>query len=246
MTPVNRFDESLLLRVLSDFAATLARRYDITDVLFQVAERVVEILDLVGTGVSLADQQGLLHPVTPINELTRLLELVEEHHQEGPCIDAFHKGELVVVRRVADEKDRWPAWCQEAERQGVGAVLGIPLTFDDKVLGAVNVYSGEERDWQPSEISVARTLVDMAASYVAHASELADVQRINEQLNEALESRVVIEQAKGIVAAERQISVDDAFVLLRTHARGHGATLRAVSEAVVTLGLRPGGDRPKT
>jgi AmiR/NasT family two-component response regulator len=120
-------------------------------------------------------------------------------------------------------------------------VLGIPLSTNDQALGAMNIYSLTERDWHPSDVRVARVLCDMAASYVVNASELDQARRTAEQLQEALESRIIIEQAKGVIANEQRITVEEAFVILRRHSRRQGASLRAVSQAVVELGLRPGG-----
>lgn len=231
-------DQDLLLRVLSDFAASLARRYDISEVLFRLADRVVEILDLVGAGVSVKDEQGLLRPVTPANELTAQLEGTEEERQEGPCVDAFHAGELVVAR-VADAIDRWPAWSEHALQKGVIHVAGVPLKADTEVLGAMNIYSGRDEPFSDAELQVAQLLGDMAAGYIIGASALEQSRRTAEQLQQALDSRIIIEQAKGVLAGERDISVDEAFRLLRRHARTKGVPLHTVSEAVVRLGLRP-------
>lgn len=231
-------DQDLLLRVLSDFAATLARRYDISEVLFKLADRVTEILDLVGAGVSVKDEHGRLRPVTPANELTAELEGTEEARQEGPCVDAFHGGELVVAR-VADAVDRWPAWCEHALQRGVVNVAGVPLRADAEVLGAMNIYSGRDEPFTEAELQVAQLLGDMAAGYIIGASALEQSRRTAEQLQRALETRVMIEQAKGVLAGERDISVDEAFRLLRRHARDRGVPLHTVADAVVRLGLRP-------
>jgi len=232
-------DSDLLTRVLSEFAHTLASRFEVSEVLYRLAEHVIEILDVAGCGVSVVDEEGKLRPVTAINELTRELEATEEANQEGPCVDAFHQGDVVVVPRLADQAEKWPAWSKQAAAFGVHAVLGVPLCVNDQPLGAMNLYGYDERQWSEQEIRVARVLCDMAASYVMNASELDEARRVAEQLREALESRVIIEQAKGALAAEQRITVDEAFVVLRSHARSHGASLRSVSEAVVQLGLRP-------
>ncbi|HYH52018.1 MAG TPA: GAF and ANTAR domain-containing protein [Acidimicrobiia bacterium] len=235
----DRADEGLLLDVLSDFAHTLAGRFDVSEVLYRLAENVVGILDVAGAGVSVVDDQGRLRPVTTINELTARLESVEEATQEGPCVDSFQNGTVIRVDRLSDEEHRWPAWCAQAKCHGVEAVLGIPLRGGDEVIGAMNIYNVGPRQWRDSDVRVAQLLADMAAGYVANASDLERSRRTTEQLTEALDSRIVIEQAKGMLAAEYRISVDQAFTLLRNHARGHGASLKGVAEAVVNLGLRP-------
>lgn len=239
MSRPNEFDEELLTSVLSDFAHTLTRRFDVAEVLFRLVEHVTEILRVDGAGVSLVDEEGRLRRVTTVNELTARLESVEEETQEGPCVDAFRRNEVVAVADLAAAGSNWPRWAAEADGLGVAAVLGVPLSVHDRVLGAMNVYSRVQRPWSDGDVRVARVLTDMAASYVANASDLERSRRTAEQLQEALDSRIVIEQAKGVLVAEEHVSVDDAFVILRTHSRNHGASLRDVANAVVHLGLRP-------
>lgn len=140
---------------------------------------------------------------------------------------------------IEREVQRWPRFAAEAGRQGVHGVLGLPLRVRDQSLGAMNVYSGEPRPWQDTEIRVARILTDMAAGYVANASELQESQRTSQQLREALDSRIVIEQAKGMICVDQQCTLDEAFGILRAHSRQHNVSLRAVAQAVVQLGLRP-------
>lgn len=232
-------DEELLTRVLSEFAHTLANRFEVSEVLYRLAEHVVEILGVAGTGISVVDEKGKLRPVTGINELTIGLEAAEERFQEGPCVDAFHQGEVVAVTDLEEEGHSWPRWTVEAKERGVRAVLGIPLRVRTDSLGAMNVYSEQPRQWRQAEIRVARVLSDMAASYVANASDLEESQRTTEQLREALDSRIIIEQAKGVLANEMGVDVDQAFQVLRSHSRRHSVSLRSVAHGVVHLGLRP-------
>lgn len=236
-------DEHRLTTVLSEFAGTLTGRYQVSEVLYQLAENVVAILGVRGAGVSVVDDSGLLRPVTGINELTLTLEAVEEQFQEGPCIDAFRQGDVIVVEDIEREVARWPRWAAEAIRREIHGVLGLPLCVRERSIGAMNVYSGEPRQWRDNDIRIARVLTDMAASFVANASELEASQRTAQQLREALDSRVVIEQAKGIISVDQRCSIDEAFGILRSHSRRHNVGLRAVAEAVVQLGLRPEAQR---
>jgi len=236
-----RFDEDLLTNVLSEFARTLTGRYDVSEVLYRLAEHVIAVLGVRGAGVSVVDEHGQLRPVTGINELTLMLETVEEQFQEGPCVDAFRQGEVIVVERIEREVARWPKWATEALRRDVHGVLGLPLVVREQSIGAMNVYSGEPRQWDETEIRVARILTDIGAGFVANASELEASQRTTQQLREALESRIIIEQAKGIISVHQQCSIDEAFRILRDHSRRHSVGLRAVAQAVVQLGLRPEG-----
>jgi GAF domain-containing protein len=231
-------DQALFLRMLSEFARTLVVRYEIADVLYELAARTTTLLDVAGAGVSLRDE-GRLRFVTGIDEATVRVEQGQERLQQGVCVEAFTSGKPVTVPNLADIGDRWAEFRDEARAVGFAAVLGIPMCLDHDVLGAVNIYSAQPRDWSDDDIATAQVLADMATSYLVNASELEKSRRTAEQLQEALQSRVVIEQAKGILSAERKMSLDDAFNALRDHARNHNANLRAVAEAVVNLGLRP-------
>jgi GAF domain-containing protein len=231
-------DQALFLRTLSEFARTLVVSYEIADVLYDLADRTTKLLDVAGAGVSLGSG-GRLRFVTGVNEATIRVEQAQERAQEGVCVEAFTSGKTVIVSDLAEVDGRWVDFEKQARSVGFASVVGIPMRLDDEVLGAVNVYSGETRSWSDDEIATAQVLADMATSYLVNASELEKSRRSAEQLQEALQSRIVIEQAKGILSAERKISVDEAFEVLRKHARDHNANLRAVAQAVVSLGLRP-------
>jgi GAF domain-containing protein len=231
-------DQQLLMRVLSEFASTLAKGYAVSDVLHDLAEQVAAVLGIDGAGVSVAEG-GQLHFVTALDERSTLLEDVQDTAQAGPCVDAWRSGEAVAVGDLRRESHGWNHYEQAARDAGVYAIAGIPMRCDHQSIGALDLYSTTPRQWSADDLASARILADMASSYVIHASELDRQRRLNEQLREALDSRIVIEQAKGILAAERRITVDAAFELLRRHARRHSATLRSVAEAVVNLGMRP-------
>lgn len=133
----------------------------------------------------------------------------------------------------------WPEYSAVARGAGMHSVIGIPMVFNEAPFGALNVYDVDVRQWEGEEMAVAKVLADIATGYVAHSSDLDQARRVNEQLTVALESRVVIEQAKGILAGQRGIGLDEAFDLLRRHARNNHVTLREVAQAVVELRLSP-------
>lgn len=238
VTGLTMVDQAALVRVLSDYVRTLAGDYAIGDVLHDLVERVTELVDVAGAGVSLAEN-GQIRFATAINDAIATIERVEEDTQSGPCVDAHRSGNVVLVPDLRDDTHGWPAVAEAALDLGVIGVAGIPMRLNGTDVGALSLYATERRDWSAEDLSVARLLADMATAYVAHASALQQARRLSEQLQAALESRVVIEQAKGMLAAERHISVDDAFEVLRGHARRHHASLRSVADAVVQLGLRP-------
>ena len=231
-------DQALFMRMLSEFAGTLVVHYDIGDVLYGLAERTAALLRVAGAGVSLGDGDRLRF-VTGASEATVRVEQIQERTQQGVCVEAFTTGEPVLIPDIAEVRDRWPEFEAAARGAGFAAVAGIPMRLGDRMLGAVNIYSAGPRQWSDDDVGTAKVLADMATSYLVNASELEKSRRTAEQLHQALQSRIVIEQAKGILAAERKISMDAAFEVLREHARNHHANLRAVADAVVNLGLRP-------
>ena len=229
---------SSLLQVLTRFARTLADGYDVAEVLYDLSDSVVSVLGAKGAGVSLASTDGKLVFVTATSDVITQVERVQQDSQEGPCHAAYKTNELVVVDDLSTH-DEWPTLRDAALGSGLTSVIGVPLRVQARSIGSLNVYDTGSRVWSPDELAAATVLADIAASYVAHASELDRAQRRNEQLQTALDGRVLIEQAKGILAGERKISVDDALEILRSHARSNQAPLRAIAEAVVTLGMRP-------
>jgi GAF domain-containing protein len=231
-------DQQLLMRALSEFAGTLAKGFAISDVLHDLAEQVRAVLGIDGAGVSVHDGDRLQF-VTALDERSTVLEGVQDAGQTGPCVDAWRSGEAVTVADLRQDSHGWDGYAQTAREAGVIAIAGIPMRCGDQSIGALDLYSTTPRQWSDDDLECARVLADMATSYVIHASELDRQRRLNEQLREALDSRIVIEQAKGILAAERGITVDAAFEILRRHARSHSAPLRSVANAVVSLGMRP-------
>jgi GAF domain-containing protein len=229
-------DQKLLTQTLSEFASTLVQDFTISDVLHDLAERATAVVGADSAGVSL-QHAGHLRFATALDERCSNLERVQEGEQAGPCVDALQAGEVVAVADLA-EAPGWGAYGQAAREAGIAAILGVPMRLDGEKIGTLNIYSNTRRDWPEEDLGAARVLADVATSYLINASKLAQQRRINEQLQEALDSRVIIEQAKGVLSAERGISIDEAFELLRRHARSHRASLRSVAEAVVNLGLR--------
>jgi GAF domain-containing protein len=227
-----------LLAVLIRFSRTLAGRYDVSDVLYELSDAVAKVLDAAGAGVSLGDDQGRLRFVTATDETITQVENVQQEAQRGPCHIAYATNEAVLVRDLRESAE-WPQLADVASRAGLVSVAGIPMTFDGRAVGSLSIYDDHVREWTDRDTAAARVLADIATGYLVHASELDQARRVNEQLEAALESRLIIEQAKGVLAGERNITVDQAFIVLRKHARSRNAPIHAIAKAVVELGLRP-------
>jgi GAF domain-containing protein len=233
------YDPSLFLQTLSRFAVILPARYDLPEALSELTESVTAVLDLCGSWVTMADDQQLRF-VTSVSQASAELERDHAllHPFPCPCREAYSTGEVVRVTDVRLESTRWPEFSASATRLSIAGVAAVPMRLADEVIGALNLYSPDPRAWSDEDIAVARVLADMATSYVVNASKLRQQEQLSEQLQEALDSRVVIEQAKGITAHQNSLTVDQAYQRMRRHARNNNASLRIVAEAIVAVGLQ--------
>jgi GAF domain-containing protein len=233
------YDHSAFLRTLSRFAASLPSRYDLQEALSELTESVTSVLGLCGSWVTMADD-GQLRFVTSVSQASAELERdhAQLHPFPCPCRDAYSTGVVVRVTDVREELARWPQFSASATRLSIAGVAAIPMRLSDQVIGALNLYSPEPREWSDEDIAVAGVMADLATSYVVNVSKLRQQEQLSEQLQGALESRVVIEQAKGITAQQNSVTVEQAYQRMRTHARNNNASLRLVAEAIVAAGLR--------
>ena len=225
---------------LERFAATLTGDHAIADVLRTLAEQVAVVLGVKGAAVALARQDRLTDVLAPVDAIA-LLERVGQDRQTGPCVDAMHSGLSVAVAdvTVGDFAERWPEYVAQAEAGEIRAVAAVPMLADKGLLGVLGLYDSAGHAWADEDLRVARIMANLASCYVVHAAELGRERETNEQLRGALTSRIIIEQAKGVLAEARGISVDDAFQVLRKHAREHNARIHDVAAAVVNLRMRP-------
>lgn len=225
-------DHQALSRVLRHFARTMAGSYDISQTLYDLSDSVVEVLGATAAGVAILDGDELRF-VTATSDQAAAAERIQEERQAGPCRESIERGEPVPVADLRDCHDRWRGYADAVEEIGFCGALGIPLVLDDQRVGSLDVYSVEPRDWSEEDVDAALVLADLGAAYVLNASELAQSQRTAEQLQTALDSRVVIEQAKGVLAERLGITPDEAFQRLRTSARSHSTKLAELCRKVI-------------
>jgi GAF domain-containing protein len=224
-----------LFELLRRFATTMARDFEVNDVLYELCDSAVVTLDAAGAGVSVAVGEGRLKFVTSTDHAVVAIDQVQERYQAGPCVEAFRRRDVVVVPDIS--QTTWPHYRVAAAESGFESVVGLPLTLDDHRVGSLNVYDRRVRDWSEVDLAAARVLADVATAYLVRAGELAEARKLGEQLQHALDSRVVIEQAKGMLSRDHSIPVDAAFDLLRSHSRRSNTPLRQVAHAVVNEGL---------
>ena len=225
----------MFLQGLSRFAKAPAR-YDLDAALTDLTENVTAILGLCGSGITMAND-GLLRYVTTATQASAGLERDHAKLHPCPCRDAYTTGEVVRVSGLWKELARWPEFAATAARVSVAGLAAIPMWLDKKVIGTLTLYSTEPRQWSDEALAVARVMADLATSYAVNASKLHQQEQLSEQLQVALDSRIVIEQAKGITAYQSAVTIDQAYQRIRTHARNNNTSLRKVAEAIVGAGL---------
>lgn len=227
-------DPGTLLDSLERFARALTSGYGIGDVLHNLTEEMTEVLAITGAGVTLV-HDGQQRFVTAAIDAIATLERVQEHWQAGPCIDAVATARPVTVPDIAagDASKRWPDYTIAAKTAGIQAVAGIPMLAEGAPVGAVDLYDSQPRNWSAEDLRVAAIFASIATGYLTHASAVRQQQRTAEQLQQALNTRLIIEQAKGVLATKRETTVDDAFQVLRKYARDHNARIHDVARAVV-------------
>jgi GAF domain-containing protein len=233
----NVVDHALFMESLSGFARALAAPHHAGIVLRDLVAHVTAALGLVGSAVSLT-KDGALHVSSAANRIAADLEQAQHDHGRGPCIEAVRTGEVVTIPDLEQHRGHWPEYVATARRHHVRSVVGIPLVVLDETVGALDLYAGDVRAWSGEDLVAARVFVDLASGHLAHASELDRRGELNTQLQQALDQRWVIEQAKGITAHAHHTTIAAAFELIRRHARHHSATVHSVAEAIVNAGLR--------
>jgi hypothetical protein len=198
-----------------------------------VTNRMAELVGASDVGLLLADQRGRLQFMAASNEDVKRLELFQLQVNEGPCRDAFQAGEPVVNADLQDAGDRWPHFAPHAVAEGYRSAHAFPLRLRQEVIGAIGVFGADVRRLTAAEVHVAQALGHVATIGVLQERAIRRGEVLAEQLQSALNSRIVIEQAKGAIAQFRNVSVDDAFVLLRDHARRTKIRLGDVAHAAL-------------
>jgi GAF domain-containing protein len=235
--------EGPLAEACAELARTMAGPDAADAVLPGIATHAARVLGVRTAGVVLRDAEGGIVLAAAADEQLASYLALEQHLGEGPTVDALQDGATYPVHTLVDVRPSWPRWVPEAGALGVGAWLAVPSDTDDATT-VVTACSTRPRHWHDNEVAAAQVLANLASGWLAHAHELAEVRRTAEQLQEALDNRLVIEQAKGIIAGELGCTLDQAFSILRRHARSKSATVRSVAQAVVELGLRPPAPPP--
>ncbi|RDI24461.1 GAF and ANTAR domain-containing protein [Lentzea flaviverrucosa] len=231
--------ESRLLRTFVQLADTLVDDYDVVDVLHLLVEHCVQLLDATAAGLMLSDQHGGLRVVAYSSAQTRMLELFQLQASEGPCLDCVHSGEPVMVADLSTEVERWPRFVPLAIEEGFSSVHAVPMRLRRETIGTLNLFRRETGLLDEEDVLVVRALADTATIGILQERAIRRGEVVTEQLQTALNSRVVIEQAKGVLAFAGALEMEQAFHALRGYARKNGRRLADVAREVVVGELRP-------
>jgi GAF domain-containing protein len=231
--------EADVVRSLVEMADTLVDDYDVVDLLTGLADRCVTLLGVSAAGVMLASPAGSLGLVASSSETMRLLELFELQQQEGPCLDAYRTGERIGHENLDTRSGRWPIFAAAALRAGFQSASALPLRLRDTTLGALNLLGVTRTPMAEADLIVARAFADLATLSIVQHRASAEAQRLNEQLSGALTSRVVIEQAKGVISERASVDLAEAFARLRAYARNSNRRLTDVARAAIDGSLDP-------
>jgi GAF domain-containing protein len=225
-------DGQLLSEAFVELTDTMVADFDVIDFLHVLTSRSVELLEVSAAGLLLADLRGELRVVAASSEAARLLELFQLQSDQGPCLDCFRSGRPVAAVDLGADR-RWPRFAAAAGQAGFTAVQALPMRLRDQVIGALNLFRSTPGAFDPASVRIGQALADVATIGLLHERSMRRSDTLNEQLQTALNSRVIIEQAKGKLAERLGIDVNQAFTLLRDQARDRNQRLSDLARAFI-------------
>lgn len=223
-----------LAEVFVEVADTLVDEFDLIEFLQMVSSHTSELVDAQAAGLLLADQQDRLQLMAASDENAQMLELYQVQAHEGPCQDCFRQGEPVINADLRTAGDRWPMFAPRAVAAGYRSVHAFPLRLRQQVIGALNLFGTRAAEMSDEDVRIVQALADVATIGLLQERALRHSELLAEQLQVALDSRIVIEQAKGVLAQIHGLTPDQAFEMLRKHCRSRHSRLSDVAHAVVT------------
>lgn len=222
------------MKIVSILADSLVDDFDVVELLQFLVEQSAVIFDATAAGIVVVNSAGDLEAIASTSERSEFIGLMQLRAGEGPCVQAIATGKVVSVSNLRDVATRWPKFAADARESGFASAHAIPMRLREDVIGSLNLFSDRVGDLNPLDAAAARTLADIATISILQ-QRVRDVSlRAQEQLQRALASRVIIEQAKGVISQSRSIDVDAAFDLLRRTARSTQKTLSSTAEEVVS------------
>ena len=229
--------ERAVAEAFVSLATTLAVGYDVLELLSELTADCARLLDIASAGLLLADRHGVLHVLAASSEDTRQLEIFQVQRDQGPCLDCFHTKTPVSVESLIRDADRWPQFAEAALNMGFRSVHAIPMRLRDNVLGTLGLFGTTAGALNPADLRLAQAFADVASVALIQGRASEDQNIVNQQLQHALSSRIVLEQAKGILAQSGDLDMKQAFAYLLRYSRDHNRRLSEVADALVDRDL---------
>lgn len=229
---------SQLVNTFVTLADTLVAGYDIVDLLHTLVTDCALILDASAAGILLLGPNGDLEVVASTSERSRLVELMQLHAGEGPCMESVASGHAISVANIDEVAEKWPLFRAGALELGFAALHAVPLRLREEILGSLNLFWDEPGMIDERDADVAQALADVATIGILQERAIRESDTARAQLQHALDSRVVIEQAKGVIAQTHVTDMESAFTILRQYTRSHQRILAEVAAEVVERTLR--------
>ncbi|MDQ1608184.1 MAG: hypothetical protein QOE16_916 [Microbacteriaceae bacterium] len=234
MSEVSR--ETKLNAAFVKLADTLTADFDVVDLLHTLVQECVDLLDTQAGGLMLSDASGKLQLMASTSERADFVEIMQLNAGAGPCVDCFTTGKPVSVADI-DDSDQWPEFRGAALEQGFHSVHSTPMRLRGNVIGTMNLFSTSLGELNRADADVAQALADVATIGILQERVIRESSIVTEQLQRALDSRILIEQAKGVLSQTANLDMDEAFTVLRTYARSNQLSLRSVAEGVIDRSL---------
>jgi hypothetical protein len=212
---------------------TLITRYDVLELLHILVEESVRLLDAAQAGLLLADPYGELQLLASTSEESQLVEILQLQAGEGPCIDCYRTGSVVTVDDITALGERWPAFQEAALGQSFRSVHAVPLRIHERTIGAMGLFGAERGSLNHEDAAIGQALADVATISLIQERTLHESRIINDQLQRALNSRITIEQAKGVISHTSSVDMGEAFIRLRNYARSHQQSLHDTAARVL-------------
>jgi transcriptional regulator with GAF, ATPase, and Fis domain len=229
--------ERAVSQAFVELASSLASGHDVVDLLNDLVMDCARLLDVASAGLLLADSRGVLHVLAASSQRTHHLEVFQVQREEGPCLDCYRDAAPMSVPDLEQAATRWPQFVKAARMAGFASVHALPMRLRDNVLGALGLFGTTVGALNADDLSLGQALADVASVAIIQDKVAADRTAINQQLQTALTSRVVIEQAKGVLAQLADLDMTQAFAMLRRYSRDHNLRLTDVAQATVSRSL---------
>ena len=225
--------EALLVQTFVELADTLVDDFDVVDLLTSLADHCVEVLDVTAAGLMVATTDGDLRVVASSSETMRVLELFELQAEDGPCPECYRTGIAIVNEHLDTANGRWPRFAPRAVAVGFHSIHALPMRLRGQTIGALNLFRASTGNLGVADIAAAQAFADVATIAVLQQRAVTAAHLVNDQLTHALNSRVTIEQAKGMIAERTGVDMEASFKRLRAHARNHNLRLVQLAQNVI-------------